>query len=99
MGVDVLNKLRETKQSLRNDFGIEKIAVFGSYSRSEEKEKSDIDLVVMSMQRKNSFTLLKAKKFLESYLNKEVDLGLYDAIRPFIKKRIEKDLIYVSKSI
>jgi len=88
-------KLTGMKLALKEQFGINSIAVFGSFARSEENEKSDIDIVVLNMDKKNAFTLIKAQSFLEENLGKKVDLGLYDAIRPFIKKRIEKELIYV----
>ena len=88
-------KLTNLKYTLRERFGINSIAVFGSFARSEENDNSDIDIVVLNMDKKNAFILIKAQHFLEENLGKKVDLGLYDAIRPFIKKRIEKELLYV----
>ncbi|MCK9372272.1 MAG: nucleotidyltransferase domain-containing protein [Sulfuricurvum sp.] len=95
MKQSIFNQIKETKQTLNEQYGITKIAVFGSYARDEENENSDIDIVILEMKRKNGFLIAKAKLFLSETLNKEVDIGLLDSIRPFIRKRIEKDLIYV----
>ena len=92
---ELIFKLKNIEDELREKFGIGKIALFGSYARGDEHKESDVDLLVMEMKKKNAFTLIRAKNFLSSYLNKEVDLGLYDSIRPFIKKRIDDELINV----
>jgi len=90
--VSVLSKL---KPNLSERFGIEKLAIFGSVARGEAHRESDIDIVVLSMKEKNYFTLLRAKTFLEKELKRKVDIGFYDAMKPFIRERIKKDLIYV----
>jgi len=93
--IELLFKLQNVQEELKKKFGIEKIALFGSYAKGEEREDSDVDILVIEMKKKNAFTLIRAKNFLSTYLNKEVDLGLYDSIRPFIKKRIDDELINV----
>jgi len=90
-----LDRLKKSKGILKEQFGINKIAVFGSYARNEAKKDSDIDIVVLDMDKKNAFTLIKTKYFLENALELNVDIGHYDSIRPTIKKRIEKELLYV----
>ncbi len=91
----VLDRLKKSKGILKEQFGINKIAVFGSYARNEAKKDSDIDIVILDMDKKNAFTLIKTKYFLENVLELNVDIGHYDSIRPIIKKRIEKELLYV----
>ena len=95
MNKTILEKLKKAKKILKQEFGIEKIAIFGSFARNEEKENSDIDIVILKMKRKNGFLIAKAKRFLSNYLNINVDIGLYDAMNPYIKKEIKKDMIYV----
>lgn len=47
------------------------------------------------MDKKNAFTLIKAKNYISEHLQKEVDIGLFDSLRNFVKKRVEKEMIYV----
>ncbi len=92
---ELITILSSTRNELKEQFGIEQIALFGSYARNEANEESDVDIAVISMKEKNYFTLISAMKYLEEKLHKKVDLGFFDSIRPFVKKRIKDDLIYV----
>lgn len=91
----VLEELKSLKQSLKENFGINQIALFGSYAVGQNREDSDVDIVVLDMDKKNAFTLIKAKNYISEHLQKEVDLGLFDSLRSFVKKRVEKEMIYV----
>jgi len=92
---ELVLRLKDIKSELKQQFGIEQIALFGSYARGKANEESDIDIAVTSMKEKKYFTLTSAMKYLEEKLYKKVDLGFFDSIRPFVKKRIKADLIYV----
>ncbi len=91
----LLEKLKSLKPVLKEKYGIEEFAVFGSVARGEETKKSDIDIVILKAKKKNYFDLMDVKYFLEDVLKKNVDIGYFDAIRPIIKRHIEKELISV----
>jgi len=68
---------------------VSKAGIFGSYSRGEQKQNSDIDIVIQIEDKNMSllgFIGLKLK--LEEILRKKVDLVEYSALRPLIKTRI-----------
>jgi len=92
---EIINSLKKHKNELEEKFGIEEIALFGSFANDKQTEKSDIDLLVLKIKRKNAFTLIRAKNFLSSLLQRDVDLGLIDSLRPFIRNRVEKEMIHV----
>ncbi len=92
---ELLNNLIALKSELNDKFGIEKIALFGSFARDEEKENSDIDIVILKMKEKDLSKRIQAKEFLQKKLNRNIDLGYFDSMKTFIKNRIKKDLIYV----
>lgn len=92
---EIINSLHQHKSELNEKFGIEKLALFGSFAKDEQSEKSDIDLLVVQMKKKNAITLIKAKNFISDVLGRDVDLGLLDSLRPFIRTRVEKEMIYV----
>ena len=95
MNTKIFNKLKQLKSILNQQFGIEEFAVFGSFAREEETNQSDIDLVILKSTKKDYFKRIGAKYLLEKELNKKVDIGYFDSIRPFLQKRIKKDLVYV----
>jgi len=95
MNKELITKLKKLKPILKEKFGIEEIAVFGSVARGEDREDSDIDIAILKSEEKDYFKRIYAKYFLEEKLNKKVDLGYFDSIRPIIKKHIIKDMINV----
>ena len=92
---ELIIHLKHVKSELKSRFGIEEIALFGSYARGEATEQSDVDIAILKMQKKDILKRLEAKAFLEAQLNKKIDMGYLDSMQTFIKNRIKKDLIYV----
>tara|TARA_B100001063_G_C16661268_1_gene501204 strand:+ start:75 stop:362 length:288 start_codon:yes stop_codon:yes gene_type:complete len=95
MNKQIINKLKELKPILKERYGIEEFAVFGSVAKGLDTEKSDVDIAVLEMKLKSGFDLIRAKHFLKETLNKEVDIGTFNSMKTFIKNRIKKDFIYV----
>ena len=92
---ELLSQLRLLQQDLSEKFGIQEIAIFGSYARNEAQDESDIDIAILKISEQNLSKRLDAIKFLEKKLHKKIDMGYYDSMKTFIKNRIKKDFIYV----
>lgn len=95
MNTTIINKLKELKPILKERFGIEEFAVFGSVAKGTDNEKSDVDIAVLKLNLKDAFALLYAKEYLSEQLSKPVDIGTFRSMKTFIKNRIQKDFIYV----
>ena len=95
MNSAIIKKLKELKPILKEQYGIEKFALFGSVAKGTETENSDIDIAILQMQLKSGFDLIRAKNFLQEQLNRKVDIGTFKSMKTFIKNRIQKDFIYV----
>ncbi len=95
MNKEIIEKLRELKPILKERYGIEEFAVFGSVAKGCDTEDSDVDIAILKDNKKSFFLLLRAKSFLEDRLNKSVDIGDFNSMKTFIKNRIKKDFIYV----
>ena len=91
----IITKLKELKPLLKEKYGIEEFAVFGSVAKGTDTVDSDVDIAVLKMKLKDAFDLFRAKEFLSTSLNKQVDIGTFDSMKTFIKNRIRKDFIYV----
>ncbi len=81
---------------------IEKAWLFGSCSRGEETQKSDVDLLVR-YTRDDKFSLMTIAKImvnLEDIIHKPVDLVEEGRLLPFAEKTANKDklLIYERNS-
>jgi len=92
----VIKKLREIKEYLRKEYGIEKIGLFGSLVRNEQNESSDIDVLIeIEAEVPSLIKYMKLKFFLEDVLGRKVDLVLNRAIKPRLRERILREVIYV----
>jgi predicted nucleotidyltransferase len=67
------------------EFGISKIAVFGSYAKGEDKPDSDIDIIVDMTNNFGIYKFIGLKQSLEETLGKRVDLVEPQCIEPLIK--------------
>jgi predicted nucleotidyltransferase len=91
-----IRKLREIKEYLRKEYGVKKIGFFGSVVRNEQSESSDIDVLIEIQEEALSLIkYMKLKFFLEEILGRKVDLVLNRAIKPRLRERILKEVIYV----
>jgi uncharacterized protein len=90
---EILAFLKKNKPYLKKEFGVTKIALFGSYARDEQKKSSDIDLLI-EMSVHDFFKRMDLKHFLEDAFKKKVDVGYFSAVRLALKDSIEEDLIY-----
>jgi predicted nucleotidyltransferase len=91
---NILDFLKSHKEELESKFFVTKIGLFGSYAKDTANEDSDIDIVIQST-KKDFFLREDLREYLESNLNKSVDVGYLDSIRAYYKNKIEKDIIYV----
>jgi len=89
----ILNFLRENKNTLEKEFGVTKIALFGSYARGEADINSDIDFLI-EVRKKDFRKRFYLKEFLEKNFNRNVDVGYFDSLKKFIRKKVEEELIY-----
>lgn len=76
-------------------YGIRKMGVFGSVARGEQHEGSDVDVYIEG-ELQGFFALAGIKNDLEELLGCPVDVvRLRDRMDAFLKRRIQKEGIYV----
>jgi predicted nucleotidyltransferase len=95
MNTQIYNKLKELKPQLKDRFGIEEFAIFGSVAKGTDTKDSDVDIAILKMNLKNGFDVINAQYFLKEQLNRKIDIGSFKSMKTFIKNRIKKDFIYV----
>ena len=82
-------------KDLKRRFGVNKVGVFGSHSRGDATNASDIDILVGFEQPVDIFTFIELKLHLEAVLKRKVDLVTGKALKPIIKDRILSEVIYL----
>ena len=95
MNTKIYNQLKELKPILKERFGIEEFAIFGSVAKGTDTKDSDVDIAILKSSIKNPFIRMEAIEYLKNNLNKQIDMGYFHSMKTFIKNRIKKDFIYV----
>jgi len=91
---EVKEVLSSQKQVLLDKFKVKEIGVFGSYSRGEQEELSDIDILV-DFAEPVGWEFIDLLEYLEDILGLKVDLVTPDALRPQLKERILREVFYI----
>jgi len=85
----------EHKAELIEKYGVKEIGVFGSYLREEQKETSDIDILVEFKRPVGMLMFVNLKNYLSDLLGVNVDLVMKKALKPRIGRRILSEVVYV----
>lgn len=92
---DIEAKLKENKDLLNKRFNVKEIGIFGSFVRGEQKETSDLDILVEFERSVSLFEIVRLERFLSELLGERVDLVMKNSLKPRIGKHILREVVYV----
>jgi len=93
---EVLQILHQALPGVRERYGVQDLAIFGSVARDEAGPDSDVDVLV-TFEGRTRFRAFMGLQFeLESALGTRVDLVTTKAMKPALRPLIERDLIHVA---
>jgi len=93
---EIVEYLRTNKEVLRNNFGVIRLGIFGSFVSRTQHISSDIDLVVeFEKGKKNIHAFLRLKRFLEKEFARKVDMGFEHSLKPVVRENIKGRILYV----
>ncbi|MGA9226590.1 MAG: nucleotidyltransferase family protein [Mesobacillus sp.] len=86
---EILDVFSKNLNTWSEKYGVKQIGLFGSYSRGEQKDSSDIDVIVEFNDSQLSFdNYMDLKFYLEDTFQKSVDLVILNDIKPALKPSI-----------
>jgi len=88
--------LKQNNAEMKKQFGVKALLLFGSVARNEATSASDVDLLVEFNRPVGYFGLFALQDYLEKLLGCPVDLGTPDSLKPYIRERINGELIRVT---
>jgi predicted nucleotidyltransferase len=83
------------KDELRQRYKVRVVGMFGSYTRGEQRENSDLDLLAEFDEKASLLDLAGAQVMLSELLGVKVDLVPREDIRPELKESIESEVVAV----
>lgn len=94
MNPSIISRLKEYLKTQP----VQKVWVFGSFSRGEERDDSDIDLLVQydrTNQKVGLFTIVRIQQQLEQIAGRSVDLVEEGTLMPFAVQSADNDKILI----
>lgn len=92
---EIIDIIKSNKTELAARYGVRDLGLFGSYVRGEERESSDIDILVSFSRDVDLFDFIDLREYLETKLQAKIDLVMASALKPAIDKRILAEVQYV----
>ena len=93
---DILDRLRTEGPALRLRFGLKTLAVFGSIARGDDREGSDLDVLVVFEGKPDFDRFMGLKLYLEETFGRSVDLLTPKSLGTGMQAEIEKEAILVA---
>ncbi|NLN88489.1 MAG: nucleotidyltransferase family protein [Syntrophomonadaceae bacterium] len=93
---ELLQEIQQKREQIINiseSHGAYNVRVFGSVTRGDENEQSDIDFLMDFVPGSSLIDLISVKQSLEELLNRKVDVVTEKALHPGIRDTALKEAI------
>lgn len=93
--IEIRDILSKNKEIIEENYNVKKIGIFGSYVRGEEKEDSDLDIIVDFSEPVSLLKLVNFENFLQKITGVKVDVVPEGDIRPELRNNILNEVSYL----
>jgi predicted nucleotidyltransferase len=88
--------LRTARNQIKERFHVKRIGLFGSFARGDEKETSDVDIMV-EFEEPTFDNFMKLAFFLEDLFGKKVELVTPDSLSPYIASYVTREVVWADQ--
>ena len=88
---NIKQALREHLPELRERYGVESLALFGSYVRGENQPRSDLDVLVTFDDPPGLLGFIDLERELSTIVGYSVDLVVEGSLKPRIGNRVKQE--------
>ena len=83
--------LRKEYVNLKNNFGVKRIGIFGSFAKGKQSSDSDIDILV-DFEKPMGLEFMDFVEYLEKILGRKIDILTSEGVNSIRVKKIVKDI-------
>ena len=94
--MSVIEILRSHEGEIKKRFGVRRIGIFGSFARGEQKEFSDVDVLV-EFEKPTFDNFMNLAFFLEDLFLQKVDLVTPNSLSPYIGSYVNAEVIWADQ--
>jgi predicted nucleotidyltransferase len=87
--------LTDQKSLLKNKYHISKVGIFGSYVRGEQRNESDVDVLIDYDEAPSLIALIEIENMLSDLLGMKVDLVTSKGLKPQLRQHILNEVVYL----
>jgi uncharacterized protein len=87
--------LRTNKRYLSKRYCVKELGIFGYYLHGDQKNRSDLDLLVEFEEPIGLFDFIRLENELSRLTGIKVDLVMKTALKPRIKDKVIKEALYI----
>jgi predicted nucleotidyltransferase len=91
--MNVIEILRSHEPEIRKRFSVKRIGVFGSFARGEQKDTSDVDILV-EFEKPTFDNFMNLAFFLEDLFQRKVDLVTPNSLSPYIGPYVKNEVVW-----
>ena len=92
---EIKGVIEQHRTELKSQFHVEKIGVFGSYARGDQKKRSDVDFLVSFDKAINYIELAGLKIYIEEITGLKSDVVPSHNLRPEFLENVYKEVVYI----
>lgn len=96
MTMKIIDILRRRDREIKERFHVKKIGLFGSFARGDEKESSDVDIMV-EFEEPTFNNFMNLAFFLEDLFGRRVELVTPDSLSPYIASYVKKEVVWADQ--
>lgn len=91
--MNVIDILKSHEREMKKRFGVKRIGLFGSFARGEQKDTSNVDILV-EFEEPTFDNFMNLAFFLEDLFSRRVELVTPDSLSPYIAPYVEKEVVW-----
>ena len=92
---EIKGLIERHRPELKRQFHVEKVGVFGSYARGDQKKRSDVDFLVTFDKPVSYFTLGGLYAYLKEIVGTDVDVVPREDLRPEFREHVLNEVVYL----
>lgn len=90
-----ISQIRQKATPIFNEYGVTYAGLFGSFSRGDETQKSDVDIMIKLGKPIGMFSYMRFINTLEATLKRKVDLMTENSMNKHIRPYVMQDMITI----